>query len=199
MTENDRTPWCGRCVLLSALRAVGQGKHCRIRDLAQTLQRQGVQAIAALERDDRPTIRERAPRRLPWGTGNRTAAAKQSGAGALHTSRTALARVPPTVMRRRADGARRGRVVCTCSRSASGVMTEAADSKTVGAVSPPMQGPMHGAFTLCAPARSPGTVGRWTLRRHIRDDRPQAGTVLVTRARRLHVDSNGTETGSIAR
>ena len=117
---SDRHRRCGRCVRTSALRAVGQSNHCRIRDLALTLQRQGVQAIAALERDDRPTIRERVPRRLPDGTGNRTANVKQTDAGALHTSRTALARVPPTVMRRRGDSARRGWVVCTCSRSALG-------------------------------------------------------------------------------
>ena len=40
---------CVRCDKAPALRAVGQSKHCRIRDLALTLQRQGAQAIAALE------------------------------------------------------------------------------------------------------------------------------------------------------
>ena len=154
---------CGRCVKASALRAVGQSNHCRIRDLAQTLQRQGFQAIAALERDDQPTIRERVPRRLPPSTGNRTVDAKKTDAGALHTSRTALIQLLPTVMRRRADGVRRGRVVCTCYLAALGVMTEATVSMAFGMVSPPMQDPIQGAFTLFAPGLSPRTIRRWML------------------------------------
>lgn len=80
-----------------------------------------------------------------------------------------------------------------------GVMTEAADSKTVGAVLLSTLGPMHGAFTPCAPARSLRMSRRWMHRGRERDNRPQPGAVLATRARRLVVDSNGTETGSIAR
>ncbi len=45
---------------------------------------------SAFERDDPPTIRERAPRRLPWGTGNRRAGAKQISDNTFHTSRTAI-------------------------------------------------------------------------------------------------------------
>ena len=46
---------------------------------------QGFGVIAALERDDRPTICERAPRRLPVGKRNRRAGAKQTSDDALHT------------------------------------------------------------------------------------------------------------------
>ena len=200
MTGDDRHPRCGRCVRTSALRAVGQGNHCRIRDPAHILQRQGVQAIAALERDDRPTIRERVPRRLPDGTGNRTTDAKQTVEGRVahlaHRAHSIAAEGDAPPGRRRT--ARVSRLHMFPLRI--GVLAEAAGSKTVGVVSPPMRGPMHGAFTPGAPARSPRAIRRWTLRRRIRDDRPQpGGTVLVTLARRLHVDLNRTETGSIAR
>ena len=51
---------------------------------------QATGALAAYERDDQPTICERAPRRLPVRRGNRLAVAKQTSDDALHTSRTGL-------------------------------------------------------------------------------------------------------------
>ena len=58
--------------------------------LVSRLESQVAGALAAFERDDQPTICERAPRRLPVGKRNRRAGAKQTSDDALHTSRTGL-------------------------------------------------------------------------------------------------------------
>ena len=59
-------------------------------DSPQPRQRQGVPAVAAIERDDPPTIREHVPRRLPVGRSNRMASARQTRDGTIHTSRTTM-------------------------------------------------------------------------------------------------------------
>ena len=97
--------------------------------------------------------------------------AKQMRGGMIHTSRTAMVGSLPTDMLASLSwpvAASQSAHVTSPHRG----LTEPANRKTVGVVSLPIRGPMHGAFTPCAPARSPRTVRRWTLRRLIRDDRP---------------------------
>ena len=77
----------------------------------------GVRALAALERDDRPTICECGPRCLPVSGGNKTADVKQTPREAFHTSHTGIVRLPSTMCSVRWMTGRR-ESVCTCYRAA---------------------------------------------------------------------------------
>ena len=92
---------------------------------------------------------------------------RSAPAGACHTSRSAMAASPP------ARHARTG-----CSARGHRRLTEPADNRTVGVLSPPMPGPRRGAATLDVPARSPRRIRRWMLRRRKRDNRPSPALCL---------------------
>ena len=55
---------------------------------------QGLEARAALERDDRPAVSERVPHRLPVTRGNRTPRTRQAGGDELHIMRTVTIAAP---------------------------------------------------------------------------------------------------------
>ena len=55
---------------------------------------QGVEAIAAIERDDRAANSERVPHRLPDSRGNKTLRVVQPGGAGFHTSRTGVSSLP---------------------------------------------------------------------------------------------------------
>ena len=81
---------CGRCVDSSRPPGGRSRQALPQPDLSEPRQRQGVPAVAAIERDDPPTIREHVPRRLPVDRGNKTASTKQTRGEAFHTSRTEM-------------------------------------------------------------------------------------------------------------
>ena len=86
----DPGPRCGRYVPISRPTGGRSRQALPQPDLPQPRQRKGVTAVAAIERDDPPTIREHVPRRLPVGRGNRMASPRQTRDGTIHTSRTAM-------------------------------------------------------------------------------------------------------------
>ena len=137
-------------------------------DLPQPRQWQGVPAVAAIERDDPPTIRERVPRRLPVGRGNKTTSARQTRDDTLHTSRTAMfagAAVRAARSHAATDDRRERAILSAHVSSPHERLSEAAALRAFGVLSEAAAVSGIGRFTHCAAIRA-----RLSVRSH--DHRP---------------------------